>query len=64
MPESPIDILLRWEQHGAVWRAKSVTETEAMVDLCTCTGERADQLRSSDPALLRYLVDRPRSDGD
>jgi hypothetical protein len=64
MPESPIDILLRWEQHGAVWRARSVTETTAVVDLCTCTGEPVDQLRSSDPAVLRYLADRPRSDED
>jgi hypothetical protein len=63
MPES-IDILLRWEHHGAVWRARSVTGTEAVVDLCTCTGEPVDQLRSNDPAVLRYLADRPRSDED
>jgi hypothetical protein len=64
MPESPIDILLRWEHDGAVWRARSVTETEAFVDLCTCTGEPVDQLRSNDPTVLRYLADRPRSDED
>jgi hypothetical protein len=62
MAESPIDTLVHWEQHGAVWRATWVTETEAVVDLCTCAGEPVDQLRSSDPALLRYLADRPRSD--
>jgi hypothetical protein len=64
IPESPIDVLKRWEDHGAVWRAWSVTETEAIVDLCTCTGEPVDQLRSSDAALLRYLAKRPRSDAD
>ena len=63
MTESPIDTLLRWEQHGAVWRAKSVSEMEAVVDLCTCAGEPVDQLRFTDPAVLRYLADRPRSDG-
>jgi hypothetical protein len=62
MAESPIHTLLRWEQHGAVWRAKSVSEMEAVVDLCTCAGEPVDQLRITDPAVLRYLVDRPRSD--
>jgi hypothetical protein len=64
MPESPVDVLKRWEDHGAVWRARSVTPTEAIVDLCSCTGEPVDQLRSDDPALLRYLADRPRSDAD
>ena len=28
--ESPIDTLVHWEQHGAVWRATWVTETEAV----------------------------------
>jgi hypothetical protein len=64
MPESPIDTLKRWEDHGAIWRARSVSETEAVVDLCSCTGEPVDQLRSDDPALLRYLIDRSRSDAD
>ncbi len=64
MAEPPLDTLKRWEEHGAVWRAQSVTETEAVVDLCTCTGEPVEQLRSSDPALLRYLRGRARSDVD
>ena len=62
MPESPIDTLLRWEEHGAIWRARSVDETEAVVDLCTCYGEPVDQVRFTDPAVLRYLADRRRSD--
>ena len=64
MAESAIDILARWEQHGAIWRARSVTGTEAVVDLCTCAGEPVDELRSTDPALLRLLAERPRSDED
>jgi hypothetical protein len=59
--ESPVETLERWEKHGAIWRAVTVTEHEAVVDLCTCVGEPVEQLRSSDPELLRYLADRPRS---
>ncbi len=62
--ELPIATLERWEQHGAVWRSVTVTDSEAVVDLCTCTGEPVEQLRSTDPDLLRYLARRPRSDGD
>jgi hypothetical protein len=62
MTESPLDTLMRWEAHGAVWRAVWITDTEAVVDLCTCTGEPVEQLRSDDPALIRYLTGRPRSD--
>lgn len=64
MPEPPITTLRRWEEQGAIWRARSVSETEAIVDLCACTGERVEQLRSSDPGLLRYLAERSRSDRD
>jgi hypothetical protein len=60
--EPAIDTLLRWEEHGAIWRARSVTETEAVVDLCTCYGEPVDQVRFTDPEVLRYLAGRPRSD--
>lgn len=62
MPEPPIATLMRWEDHGAIWRARSVTETEAVVELCTCSGEPIDELRSGDPQLLRFLTERPRSD--
>jgi hypothetical protein len=36
---------------------------EAVVDLCSCTGELMDQLRSAEPELLAY-VDRRRSSED
>jgi hypothetical protein len=62
--EPPIRTLTRWEEHGAVWRTRHLGETEAVVELCTCYGEPVDLLRSSDPELLRYLADRPRSDAD
>lgn len=64
MAEDPVETLRRWEAHGAVWRARWVTDTEAAVDLCSCTGERVDRLQSSDPALVALLRERPRSDAD
>lgn len=60
--EPPLDTLHRWEDHGAIWRARLVTDCEAIVDLCTCFGELVEQLHSNDPDLLRYLAQRPRSD--
>jgi hypothetical protein len=62
MPESPLETLDRWEGSGAVWRARTVTDTEAIVDLCTCGGEPVDQLVVTDPEALRVLRERPRSD--
>ncbi len=64
MSESPIVTLERWEQGGATWRASRVTEQGAVVELCTCTGELVEELRSSDPELLALLARRPRSGPD
>jgi hypothetical protein len=64
MAEPPIAMLIRWEEHGAIWRTTFISKTEAIVEMCTCNGEPIDELRSNDPALLRYLVNRPRSDAD
>jgi hypothetical protein len=60
--DEPLAILQRWAQHGAIWRVRSLAAGEAVVELCTCHGEPVDELRSDDPALLRYLTERPRSD--
>ena len=54
-PEAPLAILQRWEAHGATWRTVTLTEKLAVVELCTCYGTPVDQLRSSDPELLRFL---------
>jgi hypothetical protein len=59
MGETPIELLRRWEDHGAVWRAVHVSDDRAIVDLCACTGEPVDRLESSDPDLIRYLRERP-----
>ena len=57
-----METLERWEAGGAVWRLKSRSEDEAVVDLLSCTGELMGQVRSSDPALLAYLDRRPSSE--
>lgn len=62
MPEPPLVTLERWELHGAAWRTKSLNDSEAVVELLTCFGEPAGEVRSSDPELLRYLGERPTSE--
>jgi hypothetical protein len=62
MPEPPLDTLQRWEEAGALWRTRSLRGDEAVVELCTCHGEPVDELRSGDPALLRYLQTRRSSE--
>ncbi len=62
MAQTPIETLIRWEEHGAIWRLKELVGSEAVVQLCTCSGEPVDELRSEDPELLRYLSARARSD--
>lgn len=61
MTESPIETLERWEDHGAVWRIRRLSDTVAVVDLCTCYGEPVDRLESSDPELIAYLRRSERS---
>jgi hypothetical protein len=56
--DSPVDIVRRWEDHGAEWRAVHVSDERAVVDLCTCTGEPVERLESSDPELIRFIRDR------
>lgn len=59
--EDPVEVLRRWEDHGAVWRAVHVSDDRAIVDLCTCHGEPVDRLESDDPGLIRLLRERPES---
>ena len=58
LSESAVATLERWEAHGATWRTLTLTDKLAVVELCTCHGEPVDQIRSSDPTFLRYLVER------
>ena len=60
--EPPLRTLARWEDSGALWRARSLGPDEAEVELCTCYGELVEMLRSDDPELRRYLAARPSSE--
>jgi hypothetical protein len=62
-PDAPVAVLERWEAHGALWRIIALTERLAVVELCTCHGAPVEQLRSSDPELIRFLSEprRPRA---
>ena len=62
MTESPLEVLERWEDGGAMWRALHVSERKAIVELCTCTGEPVERLESGDPDLIRLLERRPTSE--
>jgi hypothetical protein len=55
MDETPVEVLQRWEDHGAVWRALHVSDEHAVIQLCTYTGEPFDRLESSDPELIRFV---------
>jgi hypothetical protein len=62
-PCAPIEVLERWEAFGGLWRSRgSSSADDAVVELCSCHGEPIDELRSSDPALARYLARRPTSE--
>jgi hypothetical protein len=63
MAEAPVDVLKRWEDHGAVWRAVSVSDERAVIDLCTCTGEPVDRLESDDPELIRFVREHDVDEG-
>ncbi len=58
MAEDPIDVLERWEDHGAVWRIVSLTERHVSIDLCTCSGEPVDRLESDDARVIRFARER------
>jgi hypothetical protein len=58
MAESPVEIVQRWEDHGADWRVVHVSDGHVLIDLCTCTGEPVERLESSDPELIRFVRER------
>jgi hypothetical protein len=58
MADDPVEVLKRWEDHGAVFRVESLTDDRAVVMMCTCTGEPVERLESGDAALLKFLRER------
>jgi hypothetical protein len=61
MGANDTELLTRWEDSGAAWRAVHVSDYKAIVDLCTCTGEPVERIESDDPELIEYLRERPTS---
>jgi hypothetical protein len=59
--QATIDELEDWEQQGAVWQAVEVSDERAVVDLCSCSGERMERVESDDPELIAFVRAR-RSD--
>jgi hypothetical protein len=58
--ENPVEVLRRWEEHGAEWRVLHLSDDAAIVDLCTCYGEPVERLESRDPELIGFLRERAR----
>lgn len=56
--ETDVDVLRRWEDHGATWSVVHVSDEHALIDLCACTGEPVDRLESRDPELIRFVRER------
>jgi hypothetical protein len=44
-----------WELNGAVWRPVEVTDQRAVIDMCSCSGERMDRVQSDEPELIQYV---------
>ncbi|WDZ89491.1 hypothetical protein [Nocardiopsis sp. HUAS JQ3] len=57
--QNPVETLVRWEDHGAVWRVVGRTASEVTVALCRCDGgEEVERLTSGDPGLLAFVDER------
>ena len=55
MVNESLDTIRNWERSGGTLRVVHLSDIDALVDLCACTGERIDSLKSSDRELLAYL---------
>ena len=58
MAESPVDVLKRWEDHGAIWRVEEQTGERTVVLMCTCYGEPVDRIESADAGLRAFVRER------
>ncbi|MFD6949990.1 hypothetical protein A6A08_08510 [Nocardiopsis sp. TSRI0078] len=60
--QDPVQVLVRWEDHGAVWRVVERSPSRVAVALCRCDGgEEVERLVSDDPALLAFVDGRDAS---
>ena len=58
MDESPVDVVTRWEDHGADWRVVALSDDHVSIDLCTCSGEPVERLDSDDSELIEFVASR------
>lgn len=59
----PVEILLRWQDSGAIWRVVGRRPDSVTIALYECTGgQEVDRFTSTDPALLRFLGERATSE--
>ena len=54
-PGITIDQLRAWREHGAVWRPVEIGDEQAVIDLCTCSGEPMERVYGDDPTLIAYV---------
>jgi hypothetical protein len=50
-----IEDLQRWEEHGAIWRARELSDERAVLELCTCYGEPVDLVQTRDPKVIDFV---------
>lgn len=58
VPSVTIEDLERWEDNGAVWRPYEVTDTRAVIDLCSCTGEPMERVQSDAEEVIELARSR------
>jgi hypothetical protein len=54
-PILSVSVLDRWTLFGGHWRLVEITEKQATVALCACTGEPLQHLQTHDPETIHYL---------
>ena len=50
-----LENLESWTLSGGRWRVVSISDQQAVVDLCACTGEPMERLESDDPTVIAHL---------
>jgi hypothetical protein len=58
-----VERLEHWTDSGAHWRVVEITDEHVVMDLCACTGEPVERIRSDDIAILAH-IGAARSDMD
>ena len=51
-----------WEASGALWKPVEVDHDHAVVDLCTCSGERMERVQTDEPEVIAFVRAHPRGD--